>query len=179
MQERWQRPSFAKRRKQRPAPHLRHSALTLSILQAASASKGKKKKDKKRNRQAKGRNKQAPVDTSQSHRDAAVVAAAEHVKAEAKAKSGALLDHARDLPIAHFPVHPPDELARRTEADQALVEATAAEDLELIVCVIEAHSPYASHDAVPCILRVSLARGTHSCVVLDVRWLMLAACVAS
>jgi hypothetical protein len=46
-------------------------------------------------------------------------------------------------------MHPPDELARRAEADEALIAATAAEDLERIVRAIEAHSDYGSPDAVP------------------------------
>ena len=76
-------------------------------------------------------------------------------------------------------MHPPDELAKRAEADKALIAATAAEDLERIVRAIETHSDYGSPDAVPCIVQASLCCGMRSCAVLGGRWLMLAACVAS
>ena len=76
-------------------------------------------------------------------------------------------------------MYPSDELARRAEADQALIEAAAAEDLERIVLAIGAHSDYGSPDAVPCIVQASLCCGMRSCAVLGGRWLMLAACVAS
>ena len=37
---------------------------------------------------------------------------------------------------------------RRVEADEALIAATAAEDLKLIVSAIEAHAQHGSPDAV-------------------------------
>jgi hypothetical protein len=60
-------------------------------------------------------------------------------------------------------MYPPDELARRAEADKALIEAAAAEDLERIVRAIEAHSDYGSPDAVHCILQASLCCDMRSC----------------
>jgi hypothetical protein len=87
--------------------------------------------------------------------------AAAAAEAKAKAETGALLITC-DLPIAHFSVNPPDELARRAEADQALIAATAAEDLEHIVRAIEAHSHNGSPDAVRCIVQASLCCGMRS-----------------